>query len=227
MRRALLFDFDGLIVDTESAWARVLVDLLAEDGVSISMADVRPLIGVAGADFDREWDGFARRHLGDGFDRESLRDRAVPRLDAAHKDLDVLPGVGALLDGAREQGWRVGLGTGTQRATLMPRLEARGLVDAFDEIVTIDDVERGKPAPDIYLELARRLEVEPEGCVVLEDSVYGCAAALAANMAVVVCPCEATTGCEFPDGAVQTGSLADIDLEVLDELIRASVRPRR
>jgi beta-phosphoglucomutase-like phosphatase (HAD superfamily) len=84
--------------------------------------------------------------------------------------------------------------------------------ERFDSIVTASDVGIGKPAPDIFLEVARQLDAAPKDCVVLEDSEPGCAAALAAGMAVIACPCEVTRESEFPAGVRVVESLEDLSL---------------
>jgi beta-phosphoglucomutase-like phosphatase (HAD superfamily) len=117
-----------------------------------------------------------------------------------------------LLDLALESGWRTGIGTGSGLPFVAPRLERLGVLDRFDAIVTRADVERGKPFPDIYLELARRLDVDPADCVVLEDSAPGCEAALAAGMRVIACPSVVTAHCELPDGVERVASLLEVEL---------------
>jgi beta-phosphoglucomutase-like phosphatase (HAD superfamily) len=89
------------------------------------------------------------------------------------------------------------------------------VLDRFDEIVTAADVARGKPAPDIFLEVARRLGLAPSECVVLEDSLPGYEAALAAGMSVVVCPCAVTRHCVFPSEARVVESLREVRLREL------------
>jgi putative hydrolase of the HAD superfamily len=226
-RRALLFDCDGIIVDTEAAWMQVLIDTVAEDGIELGIDDVSSLAGVAGAEFRRAWQDFVAAHLG-SVDAGALRTRMRPLIEAADLELTILPGVVELLGAAHSSGWAVGLGTGSERRRLIPLLTRLGIAHAFDEIVTVEDVERGKPQPDIYLELARRLGTPPSSCVVLEDSIHGAVAALAAGMRVIVCPCTVTARCEFPDDVVRVETLADVSIESLGELLtRASVRPRR
>ena len=89
------------------------------------------------------------------------------------------------------------------------------MLDRFDEIVTAADVTRGKPAPDIFVEVARRLGRAPSECVVLEDSLPGYEAALAAGMSVVVCPCAVTRHCTFPPEARVVASLHEVSLDDL------------
>ncbi len=216
--RALLFDFDGLIVDTESIWAEVFIEVMAEDGITVGLDDVRPFVGVAAAEYERLFATFAVKHLPADWDRDRFRSRAIPRLDARNTSLVVLPGVVQLVGAARAAGWRTGIGTGSQREVITGRLDGLGLSQAFDAVVTIEDVERGKPSPDIYLELAARLGVEPSACVVLEDSAHGCEAAIAARMHVVACPCGVTIGSVFPDGAHVVETLDGLDLHVLAAL---------
>jgi beta-phosphoglucomutase-like phosphatase (HAD superfamily) len=99
-------------------------------------------------------------------------------------------------------------------------LERLGLSSAFDAVVrTHGSGLASKPAPDVFLLLAEQLSVLPEHCVVVEDSVPGCQAAIAAGMTVLVCPTIATAGCRFPDDAVDVASLADIRIEELETML--------
>ena len=223
MNRALLFDYDGLIVDTETVLAQVLVEILAEDGHTFEVADFGHLLGSTGPESDLEWERFLTPILGT-YDGELLEGRigkiARTRIDA----LAPLPGTVELASSARAAGWRTGIATGNTRERVTERLTALGVADAFEEIVTTTDVGRGKPAPDIYIELARRLGVSPEHCIALEDSAKGCRAALDAGMAVVCCPCAATASCEFPNGVTRVGSLAELSLNEVATLASAPLR---
>jgi putative hydrolase of the HAD superfamily len=228
VNKALLFDFDGLIIDSETIIAGVLIETLASDGIDVAIDDIGHLFGSTGEDNDREWREFLSEHLGENYDGAELEQRLRPLIRTALSDVDALPGVHTLIDAARAEGWRIGLGTGTERSGVLPRLERIGLLDAFDEIVTSEDVERGKPAPDIWLELARRLHVSPEDCIVLEDSPHGSNAAIAAGMAVIVCPCDVTRGCTFADGVTMVKTLEDVGIADLElHITRANARPRR
>jgi putative hydrolase of the HAD superfamily len=228
VQRALLFDYDGLIVDSETAIGQVLIDVLASDGITITFDDFGHLLGTTGPDNDARWDEFTRSLLGPQADLAALETRMTPAVRAAFDRLTVLPGVSELMEAARDDGWRIGLGTGNT-GPLDDYLERLGLSNAFDAIVrTHGSGLAAKPAPDVFLTLADRLGVRPQDCVVLEDSVPGAEAALAAGMAIVVCPCTATRACVFPDGVVQVASLADVTLDDLGALVtRASAPPRR
>jgi HAD superfamily hydrolase (TIGR01509 family) len=225
-----LFDYDGLIVDSESVIGRVLIDVFARHGVTITFDDFGHLLGTTGADNDARWDAFTRSMLGPHVDVRELEERMTPAVRAATNELTVLPGVRELIDAARASDWAVGLGTGNTGPLddYLARLE---LDRAFDAIVrTHGSGIAAKPAPDVFLTLAERLGVHPSDCVVLEDSVPGAEAAIASGMAVVVCPCDATRSCVFPDGVRRVDSLEELSIGAFEELLaatRASVPPRR
>ena len=207
--RALIFDYDGLIVDSERIEAEAIIEVLAELGATVTFEDFGHLFGTV--DADHVWE-----ELVQGWCGRTVADLDVlvrPRTTARKDALDLLPGVLELLEHARERDLRVGLGTGNRMETLERRLGRNGVLDCFEAIVTRAEVERGKPHPDIYLEVARRLEVEPHACLVLEDSVPGCEAAIAAGMRVVACPSVVTAHCAYPAEARRVTSL----LELLDD----------
>ena len=205
---AVIFDFDGLIIDSERVEADAIIEIVAEWGHTLSYVDFGHLFGTV--DADEEWEELLAATCGRSLSEleEQLRPRVSPRKDR----LPLLPGVRELLDTAHERGLRVGLGTGNIVPTLERRLGRHAVLDRFDAIVTRVEVERGKPAPDIYLEVARRLHVEPEACLVLEDSAIGCEAAVAAGMHVIACPSMVTAHCRYPDGVRHVNSLQDIAL---------------
>lgn len=212
--RGLIFDFDGLIIDTEGLYATTLLEVLAARGVATDLAAIGHLFGSTGPESEAAWaaasagwgadlggeglDELVRRAAGDGFD-----------------ELPLLPGVVELLDAAEAAGWRTALATGKARWRLDEHLARLGIAERFSVVVTAEEVENGKPAPDIFLEAARRLGVEPSACVVLEDSLPGCQAASAAGMVAVACPGPVTAGLDFPSGARRVASLLELRLEEL------------
>lgn len=136
-------------------------------------------------------------------------------MEALLLGLPLLPGVRHLLNQAYRVGWRTGIATLHHRDSLEASLRRLGIHDQFDAIVTSADALRPKPAPDVYLETAKRLGVAPHACVALKDSVAGSEAALAARMTVVVCPCEVTMASKFPAAFRRVDSLLELDLEHL------------
>ncbi|GAB1690890.1 HAD family hydrolase [Krasilnikovia sp. M28-CT-15] len=205
--RAALFDFDGTIVDSEMVVASVLLELLAEDGAVATLADIGPVFGGSSAETYRVWTAILTRLCGPNVDvadmDRRLEERSAPRLSTA----PVRAGAVELVRAARRAGWRVGLGTGRRRAQLTAELARLGLANAFDAICTVDDVAHGKPEPDIYLALADDLDVPPARCAVVEDSLPGVRAALAAGMPVLLCPSPVTAACHFPAAVRRIDSL--------------------
>lgn len=203
---ALIFDFDGLIIDSERVEADCIIEVVEGWGHTLTYEDIGHLFG--SVDADHLWDELLTDRCG----------RTVKELDAclrtmtgpAKDELPLLPGVVELLDHAHAAGLKVGIGTGNTMKTLERRLGRHGVFERFDVIVTRREVARGKPAPDIYLEVARRLEVAHSACLVLEDSTIGCEAALAAGMQVVACPSVVTAHLEFPDQVRLVESLLDL-----------------
>ena len=219
MRRALLFDYDGVIVDSEVAVANVFVEVLAEDGIQVTFDDFGHLLGTTGPEGDERWQRFIRQVMGPSVLLEEIEQRMAPRVRRAYEELTVLPGVRELMDAASAAGWALGLGTGNT-GPIDSYLERLGLADVFEAVVrTHGSGLASKPAPDVFLALAECLDVLPEQCVVVEDSVPGCEAAIAAGMSVVVCPTIATAGCSFPESAISVSCLADVTLDALDALV--------
>jgi HAD superfamily hydrolase (TIGR01509 family) len=204
--RALIFDYDGLIVDSERVEADRVIEIVGEWGANITYADFGHLFG--SVDADHLWEeliaGWCGRTL---LELEELLHR---RFEGTKEHLPLLPGVRELLDLAHARGLKTGIGTGNTLGAIERRLGRHGVFERFDAVVTREEVANGKPAPDIFLEVARRLEVPPDTCLVLEDSVPGCEAALAAGMQVIACPSVVSAHCEFPDGVPRVASLLEV-----------------
>ena len=209
--RAVVFDFDGLMIDSERVMAHCVIEALRSKGAAIEMEDIGHLFGSTEA--DDQWVRLLRSRLGDSYRMQDLErdlDRLVPPLVS---ELGLLPGNAELLDAADEMGWKVGLASGRSRVSLDAHLQRLGVADRFDAIVTASEVTTGKPAADIFLEAARRLDVTPSGCVALEDSLPGALAALKAGMLAVVCPSSVSEACLFPTDVIRVHSLMDVRLE--------------
>jgi len=212
---ALIFDYDGLLADTEALAGEVLVALLAERGVTTDFASMVGFIGSTGPVNEVAWSKQVRAWLGPDADPRAFDDIASELIEARRHEVPLCAGVAELLDDAHASGWKVAIGTGQTRSRLEQHLGHLGVLDRFDAIVTAADVAHGKPAPDIFLEAARRLGRRPSECVVLEDSIPGYEAACAAGMAVVICPCAVTRHATFPPDARIVESLLEVTLRDL------------
>jgi HAD superfamily hydrolase (TIGR01509 family) len=175
-----IFDCDGVLIDSEHLAVRADVACLAEDGIAITEAEILSRyvgISVAGMVADLE-QRFGLPVAGDFADRHHTRLRAI-----FEAELRAMPGIGALLDswpGARC------VASSSTPARLRHALGLVGLYDRFaPHVFSAVQVERGKPAPDLFLYAAARMGVEPKNCVVVEDSLAGVEAAVAAGMTVI------------------------------------------
>ncbi|GAC1606337.1 MAG: HAD family hydrolase [Acidimicrobiales bacterium] len=205
---AVIFDFDGLMIDSEQVEADLVIQVLAEWGVTASYQDFGHLFG--SVDADEQWDELLAGWCGKTAADLDARIRTIASV--LKDELPLMPGVRELLDAAHARGLGVGIATGNTRVNLERRLGRHGVFDQFDAVVTRAEVARGKPAPDIYQEAARRLGVAPKHCLALEDSVVGCQAALAAGMQVIACPTVVTAHCQYPAGAELVASLLHVSL---------------
>ena len=208
----LIFDFDGLVVETESVEFAVYRQVLSGRGVNVDPADFLRFIGT---NDEEGWIALLREWLGHDVDLDAFEAQAREIRRPLTLAAPVLDGVIELLDDAHAAGWRIGLGSSSPRRWIDMHLSHRGLLERFDAIVTRDDVERVKPDPDIFVEVARRLGLDPSECVVLEDSEHGCRAAKAAGMAVIACPNEMTRAADFSVADRVVVSLLEVKLSGL------------
>jgi len=180
---AALFDNDGLTLDTEGAWTRAEQELFDRYGETFTMEHKRTLLGTSPS----ESAALLERMLGRPGPRlsDELYELAI---DEVGKVAVPMPGAVALLGALREAGVPVGLVSNARRLFVEPALRAAGLQDAFGVIVTSDDVDRPKPAPDAYLKAAAALNADPAACAVLEDSPTGLAAGRAAGALTIGVP---------------------------------------
>lgn len=184
--RAVVFDMDGLLLNTEVLARRALRLAGAELGVDLSESLCEQMIGVP-VDGCRQ---LLLERYGDGFAPDLVFAASARHLRAqiAAGHMKLMPGVRELLAHLRQAGVPNAVATSSSREKALHHLEAAGLLGAFDTVVCRDDVAHGKPAPDLYLEAARRLGLPSRQCLALEDSYNGVRAAHAAAMPVVMVP---------------------------------------
>jgi HAD superfamily hydrolase (TIGR01509 family) len=183
--RAAVFDLDGLLIDTEPGWQRAEAELLRRHGLEYSEADAAASLG---SPVGRMVDIYAARLGLDRAGRDRLLDELLVLVGAMYQaELVTRPGAAELLRSLRGR-LRLGVASNTPRALVEQAMMSSSLNDAFDVVVTADDVARPKPAPDIYLAACEQLAVEPSQAVALEDSTLGIASARAAGLTVVAVP---------------------------------------
>lgn len=202
--QAVVFDCDGLLLDTETAWTRAETELFRRHGATFTMEHKRDLIGTS----HLVAAGKLEVMLGQPGHGEALMDElhALAMEEASH-DVEPRPGAVALVDALAEAGIPVAVASNSQREFLDQVLATAGVAERFAHTVAGDEVAHPKPAPDIYLEACRRLRADPERSVGLEDSPTGAQAASAAGLYVVGVPYIA--GMEVPPADLTAASLAD------------------
>jgi len=183
---AVVFDNDGLLLDTESVWTRAEEDLFERRGLKFTRADKRELVGtsaeIAG--------GILERRLGEpGRAAELIEELNALVVAELERGVEAMVGARELLERLREQGVPIGLVSNSPLRFVRRSIEIVGFEDHFDVVLSAHEVAAPKPAPDPYLEACRRLGVEPGPAVVaLEDSPTGVAAARAAGLTVIGVP---------------------------------------
>ena len=204
--RAVVFDMDGLLLETEVLWQRAERRLFERHGAEFTFEDKLTVMGTSAA-FTGEF--FARR-LGYSADRAAslIREVSELMLEELQTQVDARPGAVELVK--RLQGrLPLGLASNSPRFLIDAALKGAGFSDAFDAVVSSDDVARPKPAPDLYLLACERLGVAPADALALEDTTSGIAAAKAAGMACIAVP-------QFAETDV---SAADRVIDSLEELL--------
>jgi HAD superfamily hydrolase (TIGR01509 family) len=214
---AVIFDLDGVLVDSEQLWNRAREDLTRSSGGRWRPEATRAMMGMSSP----EWSRYLRDELGVPLAPDEISRDVVRRMEQLYRDgLPLLPGASdAVL--ALSSRWPLGLASSANREIIDLVLDLAGWDGAFTATVSSEEVARGKPDPDVYVEAASRLGVDAVRCVAVEDSSNGLRSAAAAGMAVIAVPNPHYP----PDGdalalaAVTVRSLEELTVEKV-ELIR-------
>jgi HAD superfamily hydrolase (TIGR01509 family) len=205
---AVVFDLDGLLLDTEQLWDEVRETLARERGGRWSDRAQAEMMGMSSP----EWSRYMHDAVGLRETPDEIADEVVRRMEARYRErLPLLPGARGAVERLAAR-WELGLASSSNRPLIELALELGELAPFFRATVSSEEVERGKPAPDVYLEACHRLGVEPRRAAAVEDSRNGIRSAHSAGMRVVAIPNQ-----HFPPDA-ETLSLADVVVGSLDEL---------
>jgi HAD superfamily hydrolase (TIGR01509 family) len=214
---AVIFDLDGLLVDSEAVWDDVRKRFVEEKGGRWSDGATRDMMGMSSV----EWSQYVRDELEVDMDPDEISREVADRVAETYREkLPLLPGaVEAVKSLAAE--WPLGLASSSNRHVIDLVLELAGIAGDFQSTVSSEEVGAGKPAPDVYLEAAKRLGKEAAACAAIEDSTNGIRSAHAAGMGVVAVPNR-----DFPPEP-DALALADERVESLTEVTPEAVRKLR
>jgi HAD superfamily hydrolase (TIGR01509 family) len=205
---AVVFDLDGVILRTEEVWDEVREELARERGGRYDERAQRAMMGMS----SREWSRFMHEELGVPDPPEEISAEVVRRMIARYRErLPLIPGAREAVERLASR-WPLAVASSSNRELIDAALELSGLAPFFRVTVSSEEVARGKPAPDVYLEAARQLEVEAERCAAVEDSQNGIRSARAAGMRVIAIP-----NPTFPPDE-ETLQQADVVLRSIEEL---------
>jgi HAD superfamily hydrolase (TIGR01509 family) len=206
--RAVVFDMDGVLVDTEQDWDAARRQVAEAGGGRWRPEATADMMGMSAP----EWSRYMHDELGVEAEPEEINRRVVAKvLERVRRGPPLLPGATATVESMAAR-WPLGLASSANRPVIDAVLDVSGLARFFAATVSSEEVARGKPAPDVYLAAAEAIGVEPEAAVAVEDSSSGIRSAAAAGMTVVAVP-----NAHYPPDAEALAS-ADFVIGALDEL---------
>ena len=211
---AVVFDMDGVLVDTEHLWDEVREELTTEWGGRYTPEAQEAMMGMSSL----EWSTYLHEVVGLREKPQTINDEVVRRMLARYEvELPVVPGAIDAVRRLAEAGYRLAVASSSNRELIDAVLRRLELAALFEATVSSEEVERGKPAPDVYLEAVRRLDLAASRCAAIEDSASGIRAARAAGMRVIAYPNR-----HYPPSA-EALALADVGLTTLSALDPAAL----
>ena len=217
MIRAIIFDFDGLILDTETPIYQSWLEVYQAHGEDLPFAQWVQIVGSTQAQFNPQ------HHLEERLGRplpQDVLDRRIARRTELVLAEPLLPGVVQLLDAARAAGLRIGLASSSTGDWVSGHLSRLGILDRFECMRCRNDVEHAKPEPDLYLAVLDCLQLGPSEAIAVEDSPNGVTAARRAGLKCVAIPNPITARLDLSEADLVIGSLAEVTLQQLLDRLR-------
>jgi HAD superfamily hydrolase (TIGR01509 family) len=213
---AVVFDLDGVLIDSEQVWDAAREDLVRERGGTWNERATTDMMGMS----SKEWSSYMHDRLGVPMTPAEINDDVVRRVASTYEHgLPLLPHA---LETVRELAarWPLGLASSSNRAIIDLVLERAGVRACFAAVVSSEEVAHGKPAPDVYLAAARQLDVDPKDCAAVEDSTNGIKSALAAGMRTIAVPNRQFRPDDdvLASAAVVVSSLAEVTVDLVASL---------
>lgn len=213
---AVVFDLDGVLIDSEQVWDAAREDLVRERGGTWNERATTDMMGMS----SKEWSSYMRDRLGVPMTPAEINDDVVRRVASTYEHgLPLLPHA---LETVRELAarWPLGLASSSNRPIIDLVLEQAGVRACFAAVVSSEEVANGKPAPDVYLAAARELDVDPKDCAAIEDSTNGIKSAVAAGMRTIAVPNRQFRPDDdvLASAAVIVSSLAEVTVDLVASL---------
>src|SRR3954469_18784607 len=181
---AVVFDLDNVLIDSEELWAEAREGITRENGGHWRDTAQQEMMGMSSP----EWSRWLHEELGVQLEPEAISEAVVERLETVYRQhLRLMPDAREAVERVGEHR-PLGVASSANKPLIELALELSGLRDGFQAVVSSEEVARGKPAPDVYLEAAHRLGVDPAECVAVEDASNGLLSAHAAGMKVIAVP---------------------------------------
>lgn len=209
--KAIIFDFDGLVIDTETPWYRAYKEVFARYDVDLSMDVWGKCIGTTFDAFDPF--EYLQNRSGQLIDREEIIAETRVIFDDIMRNQELRPGVVQYLQTAEQLGLKVGLASSSNRKWIDTYLERYNLSAFFQTIMTADDVDEVKPNPELYIKAMDGLSAEGSETIAFEDSLNGLHAAKAAGAYCVIVPNRVTSHMKFEQHDARISSMAEVPLE--------------
>lgn len=187
MIKAVIFDMDGILINSEPVWFKARKDLFEPLNLEWTWEDQKNTMGVS----TQTWVDYMTKKADGKLTPDEILNGIVDRMVNYYEagEVDAMPGADDAVKYCAGK-YKTGVASGSYKKLLYAAIESKGWKKYFEEILSSDDLERGKPAPDIYLEVIKRLEVKPEESVIIEDSADGMRAGVAAGTNIIAVPSE-------------------------------------
>lgn len=211
MIKAIIFDFDGTIVDTESPWFDLVLELYREYNHELPLSEYLKCIGTNDDEFDVYL--HLERLLGHPIDRDGIKRKLSARHGEIMKAASLRPGVLAIIQAAHTRGIRLAIASSSPSVWVKAFLQQFQIADYFPVIVTADDVEKVKPDPALFNLARAGLATAPEETLIFEDSCYGLEAAQAAGIKCVAVHNRVTVAMDFTGAVRVYGEFNEFDLD--------------
>lgn len=214
MLKALIFDFDGVIIDTETQWYEIYRDWLKKE-YNYTL-DVKDYLVCVGSNSQSLF-AFLKKNISPEVDGEAFEKSAADEFIRRCSTLPPMSGVPELIIKAKHKNLSLALATSATKNKPLFHLKRLGLLECFDALATAEIYEHIKPAPDPFLKAAELLHVSPAECLAVEDSANGLCSANRAGMRCLLVPNNITRYCEFAPCYMRVNSLAEVDLSEIQK----------